>query len=177
MEEAADIHRVFLSTLDTTQHSFNNRNIAKGAKWMSECKTKSILVAMPEHRNIHGKLFGGHIMRKAFELAYSNMRLAFGANCIAVAIDDIHFRAPVNIGCIYMMNSQVAYTFENFSVVRIYAQVVNPATSVYQTTNTFYFVYKTKDGTFFPEVKPKTYGEAILWTDAKRRFHYIQNKI
>ena len=85
MEEAADIHRVFLSTLDTTQHSFNNRNIAKGAKWMSECKTKSILVAMPEHRNIHGKLFGGHIMRKAFELAYSNMRLAFGANCIAVA--------------------------------------------------------------------------------------------
>lgn len=109
VSESEIIHQNFVDHLDANNESFSSRVLKAGEQWMENAKLKSVLVAMPEHRNIHGKLFGGHIMRKAFELALANVRLYAGSVCQCVAIDDISFKNPVNIGSLFLLNSQVCY--------------------------------------------------------------------
>jgi len=171
--ESELIHGNFLKTLDPNAGTFSSRVLEENSVWMETCKLKSVLVAMPEHRNIHGKLFGGHIMRKAFELAYSNIKIVTGTSVECVGIDDISFRAPVNIGSLFLLNSQIAYSQDNFAVARLYAMVTDPIKKTNQTTNTFYFIFKTKDGSDMPKVVPRTYGESLLHVDAQRRFEYM----
>lgn len=74
-EEAGEIHDLFVNSLNQSVQAFSNRVLLDGQIWMESCKLKSAMTAMPEHRNIHGKLFGGHIMRKGFELAMANVQL------------------------------------------------------------------------------------------------------
>jgi len=175
-EETIQIHDSFLTTLDPMAATFSSRKLSENSTWMEKHKLKSVLVAMPEHRNIHGKLFGGHIMRKAFELAYANVKIMTGKPCSCVAIDDISFRAPVNIGSLFLLNSQIAYTFGKYAVARIYATVNYPVKRTDVTTNTFYFIFKTEDGSEMETVVPRTYGESLLNIDAKRRFEQIMEK-
>ena len=115
-------------------------------------------------------------MRKAFELAYANVKIMTGKPCSCVAIDDISFRAPVNIGSLFLLNSQIAYTFGKYAVARIYATVNDPVKRTDVTTNTFYFIFKTEDGSEMETVVPRTYGESLLNIDAKRRFEQIMEK-
>ena len=74
-EEAGEIHELFVNSLNQSVQAFSNRVLLDGQIWMESCKLKSAMTAMPEHRNFHGKLFGGHIMRKGFELAMANVQL------------------------------------------------------------------------------------------------------
>merc|ERR1712173_573094 len=93
-----------------------------------------------------GKLFGGHIMRKAYELAYANVQLLAGSPVVPIGVDDIEFKAPVHIGSIFLMNSQVSYTDEDTAVARVYATVRDPYEKTETATNSFYFRFKTIDG-------------------------------
>ena len=90
-----------------------------------------------------------------------------------IAMDDIEFKNPVEIGSIFLMNSQVAYTEDDTAIVRVYAQVAKSKTFELVTTNTFYFMFKSLNGEKMPEVMPRTYGESLLYTDCKRRFSKI----
>ena len=168
--EGIDIYNKFIESLCDRSHDFNNRELKEGQKWMEDCKLRSATTAMPEYKNIHGKLFGGHIMRKSFELAYANARLVVGVPLAPVAVDDITFKATVPIGCIFIINSQVSYSKDDSCVCRVYSQVADPDTGKFLTTNTFYYQFKSLNGEKVPEVIPKTYGESLLWTDCKRRF-------
>ena len=40
--------------------------------WFEDAKWKNLIVCQPEHRNRFNKIFGGFIMRQAFELAWAN---------------------------------------------------------------------------------------------------------
>ena len=40
--------------------------------WFEDAKLKNLIVCQPEHRNRFNKIFGGFIMRQAFELAWAN---------------------------------------------------------------------------------------------------------
>jgi acyl-coenzyme A thioesterase 9 len=59
---------------------------------------------------MHGKIFGGFLMRKAIELAYLTTR-SYGndSNPILQSIDTIHFNKPVNIGNILKLDSRIVY--------------------------------------------------------------------
>ena len=39
--------------------------------WMEDAKLKNVMLCQPEYRNVFNKLFGGFIMRQAFELAWA----------------------------------------------------------------------------------------------------------
>ena len=169
-KEAEVIHDSFLKTLDSENMTFASsaRKLQNNQIWMEEAKLKSVLIAMPQHKNVHGKLFGGHIMRKAYELAYSNALLTASKPIFCTAIDDISFIAPVNIGSIFKLSSQVVFCKNNRAVVRVYASVHDPIVDESKTTNTFYFIFQTMDESQMPEVIAKTYGEALLNIDGRR---------
>jgi len=74
---------------------------------VQDSKLKNITVCMPEDRNLFNKIFGGYIMRLAFELAWANASVYTKQIPFIKHMDDILFRNPVPVGCLLYMSSQV----------------------------------------------------------------------
>ncbi|XP_048449338.1 acyl-coenzyme A thioesterase 9, mitochondrial-like [Rhincodon typus] len=107
-------------------------------------------------------------MRKAFELAWANACLYGNSRPHAIAVDDILFQKPVEIGSLLYLSSQVCYTEDKYIQVRVHSEVVDPLTQEHSTTNIFHFTFGCE--TQVKQVIPKTYGESMLYLDGKRHF-------
>ncbi|XP_051869450.1 acyl-coenzyme A thioesterase 9, mitochondrial-like isoform X2 [Pristis pectinata] len=121
-----------------------------------------------KERNIFNKIFGGFLMRKAFELAWANACVFGGSRPYPVAVDDILFQKPVEIGSLLYLSSQVCYTKGNYIQVRVHSAVVDPISQEHNTTNIFYFTFGSENKVM--QVFPKSYGESMLYLDGKRHF-------
>ena len=94
-------------------------------------------------------------------------------------MDDIWFRAPVEIGAMLYFNSQICYVQvilislheisqssktltiplqDNYMQTRVSAEVVDPQTGEMSITNVFHFTFLAKEKTP-PFIVPKTYHE------------------
>ncbi|KAJ8774752.1 hypothetical protein K2173_017198 [Erythroxylum novogranatense] len=128
------------------------------------------LICLPQQRNIHGTIFGGFLMRKAFELAFSNTYAFAGVPPQFVEVDHIDFLKPVDVGNFLRLKSCVLYTeLEHPSKplikVEVIAQVTRPELRVIEESNKFYFTFTVQpeaiaDGLRIPKVLPATEDEA-----------------
>ncbi|XP_014668069.1 PREDICTED: acyl-coenzyme A thioesterase 9, mitochondrial-like [Priapulus caudatus] len=126
------------------------------------------IVPLFQERNLYGKIFGGYLMRQAFELAWTNAYLYCQSMPVIKAVDDIVFREPVEIGSLLFLSSQIVYTVENSMQVKVHAEVVNPASGNHVTTNVFHFIFKAPALKAVKVILPKTYIEAMMFLDGKR---------
>ncbi|KAE9400877.1 Thioesterase/thiol ester dehydrase-isomerase [Gymnopus androsaceus JB14] len=111
---------------------------------MGKTRIEKCMLMFPQERNVHQKIFGGYLMRLAYE-----GRVRF------LALDEISFKLPVPIGSILRLTSVVLYDEIH---VGVQANVVDIKTGTEKTTNEFRFT----------KVVPKTYREAMLWLGARR---------
>ncbi|KAL3352375.1 hypothetical protein AABB24_020419 [Solanum stoloniferum] len=124
------------------------------------------LICQPQQRNIHGRIFGGFLMRRAFELAYA---FAGSAPCF-VEVDHVDFLKPVDVGNFLRLKSCVLYTeLENLSKplinVEVVAHVMRPELRSSEVSNNFYFTFTVhqdslKNGARVRNVVPGTEEEA-----------------
>lgn len=63
---------------------------------MKDTCHENSLICQPQQRNIHGRIFGGFLMRKAFELAFSNAYAFAGVAPRFVEVDHVDFFKPVS---------------------------------------------------------------------------------
>lgn len=169
-EESEAIHKMFTANTDQRTGSFNSFKLKEGIILMKNTKLKSCITCSPQHRNVHFKIFGGYLMRKATEIAGANFSLVFhepSPLCIDVA--DISFKAPVEIGSLLLLNSQIIATRNRMAICRVHAEVVKPETGETKTTNVFYFIFESLTKTL-PIVFPESYGESLMAIDGNRRF-------
>ena len=103
--------------------SFKARIKPENSVWFEDAKLKNLIICQPEHRNRTNKIFGGFIMRQAFELAWANACVFGKSRPFCMHMDDIWFRAPVEIGALLYFNSQICYTEDNFIQTRVSAEV------------------------------------------------------
>lgn len=145
----------------------------------------------PQERNIHDLIFGGFLMREAFELGFTCAQLFSRSRLHFLAVDELAFKHPVPIGAVLQLTSQVVYTEEEYADsdsadinspnttsnsnvtsqlihVEVVADVLNIHTADRKTTNTFHFTYR-KESPPKHAVKPGTYGEAMKYLEGKRR--------
>lgn len=124
-----------------------------------------------QERNIHQKMFGGHLMRLAFELAWSTSYLATRVTPVLNFVDDIHFLVPVEIGSLLQMNAFICHSDAATKQYLLYvtAEVVDPATGDRKITNEFFFALRTIDGSFPFEVVPESFDEIVRYFDGRRR--------
>jgi acyl-coenzyme A thioesterase 9 len=80
---------------------------------MSATAMQNALIAQPQVRNLHNRIFGGFLMRRAFELAFANAYVFGGARPVFREVDEISFAAPVDVGDLLVFNSRVLYTSSN----------------------------------------------------------------
>nr|XP_006628062.2 PREDICTED: LOW QUALITY PROTEIN: acyl-coenzyme A thioesterase 9, mitochondrial [Lepisosteus oculatus] len=167
-EERKIVHSMFLNTLDPKTVSFRSRVLPANSVWMEDGKLKGLEICHPQERNIFNRIFGGFLMRKAYELGWANACSYGGSRPHLVAVDDILFQKPVELGSLLLLSSQVCYTEEKYIQVRVHTEVFDALTRQHNTTNVFHFTFCSQEEV--PKAFPKTYGESMLYLDGKRHF-------
>ncbi|XP_078693239.1 acyl-coenzyme A thioesterase 9, mitochondrial-like [Branchiostoma floridae x Branchiostoma belcheri] len=173
-EERQSIHDIFLSTLNPKSVSFRDRVKPENTLWLDDTILKNVIICHPENRNLYSKMFGGFLMRQAFELGWSNACLYCKSRPFIEAVDDIMFRGPVEVGSLLFMSSEVVYTKGQYLQVRVHAEVVDPKTGEHETTNIFHFSFSSPQP--IPKVLPRTYAESMLYLSGKRHFESAVGK-
>ena len=212
-EELAIIHKLFLRSSSGGGGGYSNGNSGSGngsddgrhntlglantttaaAATVNARDTErvSTFLCQPQVKNAHGKVFGGYLMRKAFELAWTTVHTNSGGRVPRLlATEDIFFVAPVEIGSIVELTARMVYAAGCDSDAprvscTVRADVISPKSGARETTNTFEFVFElsgydmrqgssdssslTPPPTPVPEVLPSTYEEAMQYLMARRR--------
>ncbi|GLU03913.1 hypothetical protein SLE2022_210840 [Rubroshorea leprosula] len=130
------------------------------------------LICQPQQRNIHGRIFGGFLMHRAFELAFSTAYTFAGLVPCFLEVDHVDFLRPVDVGDFLRFKSCVLYTeLENpdqpLINVEVAAHVTRPEIRSSEVSNTFYFTFTlrpeakaTRNGFKIRKVVPATEEEA-----------------
>jgi len=181
-DESKLAHDIFRNSVNVQQKTFKRLTKMDNEVWMEDANLKTSIMCFPEHRNLHNKIFGGYVMRKALEHSWSNALIVSGAKIVPVCIDDISFLNPVSIGDLFFMSSTVTYTEDNLMLVRCHAEVRNSSRATRETTNEFYFLFaavdeETRKPIAVKKVRPKSYAEYMLYLDGRRRFANIKPNI
>ncbi|ETS61503.1 hypothetical protein PaG_04250 [Moesziomyces aphidis] len=129
----------------------------------------------PQQRNVHQKIFGGFLMRSAYELAWMVSASLVNRHVQFLSLDALSFHAPVPIGAMLQLSSQIVYTSEpeqhphghTIAGVTVLAEVVDLETGERKKSNTFHFSFDL--GTTNLQVLPQTYKEAMEFIEGKRR--------
>jgi acyl-coenzyme A thioesterase 9 len=136
-EELAMIHALFVETQG--QGALRGREGAHGgplalalardnAVFADETALATNLISFPQDRNLHGKVFGGFLMRQAFEIAWAAGWRATGELPKFLALDDVVFLAPVETGALLTFEAHVSYA--RGAPSRAYAVTVEAKMSV-----------------------------------------------
>ena len=74
----------------------------------------SVTVTQPQEKNTKDKIFGGYLMRKAYELSMATALKFCGpkTNPFLLAVDEISFHRPVAVGSLIYFDATVVYTTE-----------------------------------------------------------------
>jgi acyl-coenzyme A thioesterase 9 len=146
---------------------------------LRDTRLENSLICQPQQRNIHGRIFGGFLMHRAFELAYSTAYAFAGLVPYFLEVDHVDFLKPVDVGDFLRLKSCVLYTeLENpdhpLINIEVVAHVIRPEFRSSEVTNTFYFTFTvrpeakaTSNGVKIRNVVPATEEEARCILDRK----------
>ncbi|KAK4684079.1 acyl-coenzyme A thioesterase 9, partial [Tremellales sp. Uapishka_1] len=188
-EEAKELHSLMLQMVDHRK-TLDGEEIVQ----MKDTKIESVQLMFPQDRNLHGKVFGGILMRlvselsntrtqlkgfiQAFELCFTNAAIFASAPMRFLALDQITFRLPVPIGAVLRLSSKVVKTTkphegldgEAKAHITVRCEVEEVDTGIRRETNTFSFTMAKEDHTALGKtVVPSTYVEAMHYLEGKRR--------
>ncbi|KAI5386802.1 hypothetical protein KIW84_073085 [Lathyrus oleraceus] len=137
---------------------------------MKDTYLQNSFICQPQQRNIHGRIFGGFLMRRAFELAFSTAYAFAGAAPHFLEVDHVDFFKPVDVGNFLRLKSCVLYTeLDNpgrpLLNIEVIAHVTKPELRSSEVSNRFYFTFGVdleaiKNGLRIRNVVPGTEEEA-----------------
>ncbi len=141
---------------------------------MAETLPQSTRLMHPQFRNIHNKIFGGYLMREAFELAWNINYFFCGNHPYFLSVDYMYFYEPVEIGSILSFTGQVIYTSPKALMVEVTVEVIDPASGITEVTNVSYFTFtvldKAGNSLKINQILPETYEEGLKYLDGYKRF-------
>lgn len=93
-----------------------------------------------------------------------------------VHISDINFIRPVDVSSLISMTGHVLYTEMNYMEIVVLAEIFDPITGTFTTSNSFYYTFSVPEH-ILPQIVPKTYYETILYLEGRRKFkQHIDDK-
>jgi acyl-coenzyme A thioesterase 9 len=127
----------------------------------------------PEQENVPQKIFGGYLVRRAFELAHIHAEELAPHRPIVARVDRINFVQPVRIGDKLHFTSRVVYTGHTSICVEITIERLNRDRVTRALSNTCVFTFVNVDHDLrpqpVPKVYPRTYAEDARYLEAHRR--------
>ena len=110
-------------------------------------------LCQPQQRNITGRVFGGFLMRRAFELAFASCYVHCGFRPRFTELERVEFMAPVSVGDLLRLRGKVLHVSSSSSAasspsseatvrIKVRADVVKPEQAASEVSNTFVFAFK-----------------------------------
>lgn len=137
---------------------------------MRDTRLENSLICQPQQRNLHGRIFGGFLMHRAFELAFSTAYAFVGQRPCFLEVDHVDFLKPVDVGDFLRFKSCVLYTqlenkWQPLVNVEVVAHVTRPELRKSEISNTFHFTFTVgsdalENGLKIRNVVPSTEEEA-----------------
>ncbi|WVQ97115.1 hypothetical protein IAU59_004225 [Kwoniella sp. CBS 9459] len=167
--EASELHDLMLQV--ATVEEIDGEKVVP----MKDTELETVQLMFPQDRNLHGKVFGGILMR---QLCFTNASLFAQGPMRFLSLDQITFRLPVPIGAVLRLSSKVVKTTKPHEGadgeakvhILVRAEVEEVETGVRRETNTFYFTMAKEDQKPIGRVVvPSTYTEAMHYLEGKRR--------
>jgi acyl-coenzyme A thioesterase 9 len=142
---------------------------------MTHTVLQNTLVAQPQVRNLANRIFGGFLMRRAFELAFSNAYSFGGEWPQMLEVDNITFHTPVDVGDLLQFTSRVIYSLPDggnlgtdiaihskkpLIMIEVECFVMEPDIAKAHLSNRFYFTFLLPTKESCKRVLPGTLGDA-----------------
>jgi acyl-coenzyme A thioesterase 9 len=131
----------------------------------------------PEQENLSKVIFGGYIMRRAFELSSICAERIATHRPIVAAVNRINFFTPVRIGDKLHLTSRVVYTERSAICVETSIERVSRDRTARALSNSCLFTFVNVDAALAPlpvaEVHPTTYAEDARYLAARRNLRAL----
>ena len=161
-------------------HSLPGATIRPKSCSMSSTSMTSSSMTQPQERNTNGKIFGGSLMRGAYELARTCAYVygGPGSRPYLVASDVITFLRPVEIGSVIEYKAKVVYAVgvpAKVFQVRVETEVRGLVSGERFVSNTFQFSFQC-EGVPLRRVEPTLYSEAMEWLEGRRLLLQLEER-
>ena len=143
---------------------------------MEQTKLQNCELAQPQTANLANQIFGGFLMRRAFDLAYATAYVFLGRRPRFVEVDQVAFTIPVSVGDLTNFQAQVIYAdvhheLRDFTVyqgqkdvplvsIEVSAWVVEPEQASAKLSNKFVYTFAGDAGSEIRKVLPSNMEEA-----------------
>jgi acyl-coenzyme A thioesterase 9 len=124
-------------------------------------------------------IFGGFLLKQTFELAFCCAASFSHSRPTFVSLDPSTFENPVPVGSVLYLRATVSYTDPRVLLqeerrekgftkvqVRVDSKVRDVEHGTRKSTGVFNYTFLVPKSV---QVMPKTYGEFMIWIDARRR--------
>jgi len=147
----------------------------------SRLVTESWEMMYPEQENVPQKIFGGYLIRRAFELSAICCELAAPDRPIVVAVNRINFFQPVRMGDKLHYTSRVVYTNGSFVCVEASIERISRDRTSKALSNSCFFTFVNVDREMghrpVPPVYPSNYAEDARYLAAHRNHQILAREI
>lgn len=109
---------------------------------MRDAKLENLVICYPVKRNLYGKIFGGYLMRTAYETALSNAAILSKCTPQVMAADSVVFKKSVEIGSLLLLSSQVCYSTDRFMQLSVKAEVLDVTSGNHEVFIIIIFLYE-----------------------------------
>mmetsp|Transcript_40 Transcript_40/g.62 ORF Transcript_40/g.62 Transcript_40/m.62 type:complete len:472 (-) Transcript_40:232-1647(-) len=138
------------------------RNIIR----LSDTVTENAMIMQPQQRNTAGRIFGGFLVRRAYELAYASAYMFGGHVPRFRELDEVVFKKPVDVGDLVRFRAFVLYTSTHMhdlptAHIQVDAFVTKPENMSSTLSNTFNFTFEFPAETLLRDIVPESLEEAI----------------
>ncbi|GFO57506.1 hypothetical protein GMSM_45130 [Geomonas sp. Red276] len=131
----------------------------------------------PEQENVPQKIFGGYLVRRAYELSSICSELVAPDRAIIAAVNRINFFHPVRLGDKLHYTSRVVYTNGSFICVEAGIERISRDRSTKALSNQCLFTFVNVDPELVhrpvPAIYPSTYAEDARYLAAHRSYQSI----
>jgi acyl-CoA hydrolase len=133
----------------------------------------------PEQENVPKKIFGGYLIRRAYELSSICSELVAPNRPIPSAVNRINFFHPVRMGDKLHYTSRVVYTNDSFVCVEANIERISRDRTTKALSNSCLFTFRNVNGEMNPQpvpaVHPTNYGEDARYLAAHRSCQSLIN--
>lgn len=131
----------------------------------------------PDQENVPFTIFGGYLIRRAFELSSICSELVAPNRSIIAGVNRINFFHPVRMGDKLHFTSRVVYTEDSFVCVEAGIERISRDRTAKALSNSCLFTFANVDGELqhhpVPTVHPTTYAEDGRYLAARRSLHAL----
>ena len=131
----------------------------------------------PEQENVPQKIFGGYLIRRAYELSAICSELVAPDRSIIAAVNRINFFHPVRLGDKLHFTSRVVYTSGSFVCVEANIERISRDRTTKALSNSCLFTFVNVDRELnhrpVPPIYPTTYAEDARYLAAHRSYQAI----